>query len=96
MKKFLKKKNYLKNPNFAWEKLKIKNPERYKITILKDVCKKREQYAKKFNIPVKRLVTDKEIKFISMKKTKNDQIKSVLEKVKFKTLKNEIINIFGI
>ena len=35
--KILKKKNYLKNPNFAWEKLKIKNPERYKITILKDV-----------------------------------------------------------
>ena len=94
-KKILKKKNYIKSPNFAWEKLKIKSPKKYKIKILKDVCKSRESLAKKLNIPVKRIVTDKEIKFISKKKTKNDQIINVIERIKIKAFRDDIIKILG-
>ena len=62
---------------------------------MKDVCKIRELYAKKLNIPVKRIVTDKEIKFISKKKTKNDQIMNIIERIKIKAFSNDIIKIFG-
>ena len=53
------------------------------------------RYAKKLNIPVKRIVTDKEIKFISKRKTKNDQIMNVIERIKIKAFRDDIIKILG-
>ena len=74
--KLLDRKTYLKKPSLAWKKIKINNKEAHKFTLLKEICRKRESTAKTKNIPVKRLIKDQEIKYISNKKTNySDKIK---------------------
>ncbi len=99
LKKFHKnlndKNNYLKKPTLAWEKLKINKPTNLRIKILKEICKKREIIAKNENIPVKRLIKDQQIKFISNKKTKIDQILVVIDSLKNRSLRKELKLIFN-
>ena len=66
---YLIRKTYLKKPSLAWQKIKINNKETHKFNLLKEICRKRESTAKTKNIPVKRLIKDQEIKYISNKKT---------------------------
>ena len=66
--KLLNRKTYLKKPSLAWQKIKIRSKESHKLNLLKEICKKRESTAKTKNIPVKRLIKDQEIKYISNQK----------------------------
>ena len=88
--KLLDKNNYLKKPSLAWQKIKINNKEDHKFNLLKEICRKRESTAKTKNIPVKRLIKDQEIKYISNKKTNySDKIK-IINSIKNKSFKEEL------
>ena len=60
--KVLDKNLYLRDPNKAWEKLKLREISKLQFKLLKKICEERETFAKKKNIPIKRLLTDKSIK----------------------------------
>ena len=88
--KLLDRKAYLKKPSLAWKKIKINNKEAHKFRLLKEICRKRESTAKTKNIPVKRLIKDQEIKYISNKKTNySDKIK-IINSIKNKSFKKEL------
>ena len=88
--KLLDRKVYLKKPNLAWKKIKINNKNAHKLNLLKEICKKREMTAKKRNIPVKRLIRDQDIKYISNKKTNYTDVVKILNSIKNKPFKNEL------
>ena len=88
--KLLDRKTYLKKPSLAWKKIKINNKKAHKFSLLKEICRKRESTAKTKNIPVKRLIKDQEIKYISNKKTNySDKIK-IINSIKNKSFKKEL------
>ena len=88
--KLLDRKTYLKNPSLAWQKIKIRSKESHKLNLLKEICKKRESTAKTRNIPVKRLIKDQEIKYISNKKTNYSDILKILNSIKDRSFKEEL------
>ena len=88
--KLLDKKNYLKKPGLAWQKIKINNKEDHKFNLLKEICRRREQTAKTKNIPAKRLIKDQEIKYISKKKTNYSDILKTINSIKNKQFKEEL------
>ena len=92
--KLLDRKTYLKKPSLAWQKIKIRSKESHKLNLLKEICKKRESTAKTKNIPIKRLIKDQEIKYISNKKTNYSDILKILNSIKDKSFKEELKKIF--
>ncbi len=88
--RLLDRKVYLKKPGHAWQKIKIKNKNAHKLNLLKEICKKREVIAKTRNIPVKRLIQDQDIKYISNKKTNYTDVVKILNSIKNKPFKNEL------
>jgi ribonuclease D len=88
--KLLDRKTYLKKPSLAWQKIKIRSKESHKLNLLKEICKKRELTAKTKNIPVKRLIKDQEIKYISNKKTNYSDRLKILNSIKDKSFKEEL------
>ena len=92
--KLLDRKTYLKNPSLAWQKIKIRSKQSHKLNLLKEICKKRESTAKTKNIPIKRLIKDQEIKYISNKKTNYSDILKILNSIKDKSFKEELKKIF--
>ena len=62
------KKNYDINPNEAWKKIKIKNPKREVLNILKYLAEWREIECKKRNLPKNRLIRDEILVNISQLK----------------------------
>ena len=88
--KLLNRKAYLKKPSLAWQKIKINCKETHKLNLLKEICKKRESTAKIKNIPVKRLMKDKEIKYISNKKTSYSDILRILKSIRNKRFREEL------
>ena len=92
--KLLDRKTYLKNPSLAWQKIKIRSKQSHKLNLLKEICKKRESTAKTKNIPIKRLIKDQEIKYISNKKTNYSDILKILNTIKDKYFKEELKKIF--
>ena len=88
--KLLDRKTYLKNPSLAWQKIKIRSKQSHKLNLLKEICKKRESTAKTKNIPIKRLIKDQEIKYISNKKTNYSDILKILNSIKDKSFKEEL------
>ena len=88
--KLLDRKTYLKKPSLAWQKIKIRSKESHKLNLLKEICKKRESTAKTKNIPVKRLIKDQEIKYISNKKTNYSDILKIINSIKNKSFKEEL------
>ena len=86
----LDRKTYLKNPSLAWQKIKIRSKESHKLNLLKEICKKRESTAKTKNIPVKRLIKDQEIRYISNKKTNYYDTLKILNSIKDKSFKKEL------
>ena len=92
--KLLDRKTYLKKPSLAWQKIKIRSKQSHKLNLLKEICKKRESTAKTKNIPIKRLIKDQEIKYISNKKTNYSDILKILNSIKDKSFKEELKKIF--
>ena len=88
--KLLDRNTYLKKPSLAWQKIKIRSKESHKLNLLKEICKKRESTAKTKNIPVKRLIKDQEIKYISNKKNNYSDILKILNSIKDKSFKEEL------
>ena len=88
--KLLDRKNYLRKPSIAWQKIKIRSKESHKLNLLKEICKKRESTAKTKNIPVKRLIKDQEIRYISNKKTNYYDTLKILNSIKDKSFKKEL------
>ena len=88
--KLLNRKAYLKKPSLAWQKIKINNKETYKFNLLKEICRKRESTAKTINIPVKRLIKDQEIKYISNKKTTYAEKIKIINSIKKKSFREEL------
>ena len=86
----LDRKTYLKNPSLAWQKIKIRSKQSHKLNLLKEICNKRESTAKTKNVPVKRLIKDQEIKYISNKKTNYYNILKILNSIKDRSFKEEL------
>ena len=88
--KLLDRNTYLKKPSLAWQKIKIRSKESHRLNLLKEICKNRELTAKTKNIPVKRLIKDQEIKYISNKKTNYSDILKIINSIKDKSFKEEL------
>ena len=88
--KLLDRNTYLKKPSLAWQKIKIRSKESHKLNLLKEICKKRESTAKTKNIPIKRLIKDQEIKYISNKKNNYSDILKIVNSIKNKSFKEEL------
>ena len=89
-KKLLDRKTYLKEPSLAWQKIKINNKQKHKLNLLKEICRKRESTAKTNNIPVRRLIKDQDIKYISNKKTHYSDVVKIVNSVRNKLFKKEL------
>ena len=53
---------FKRKPERAWKKLKINETEKYEIRKLRELCFLREKIAKKVNVPVKRIISDQQIR----------------------------------
>ena len=80
-KKLLNEDTYKKKPKNAWKKLKINETKNYDIKKLKQVCFIREKLAKEKDIPVKKIMTDQNIKLLCKKKVNKKDKKLILESV---------------
>ena len=92
-KKLLNEETYKKKPKNAWKKLKINETKNYDIKKLKQVCFIREKLAKEKAIPVKKIMTDKNIKKNFKKKVNKKDKKLILESVEFTYFKKELSKI---
>ncbi len=93
--KLLNEEIYKKKPERAWEKLRINEIKNYEIEKLKQVCFLREELAKEKDIPVKKVMTDQNIKLLCRKKVKKRDKRLILENVEFIYLKKKLINILN-
>ncbi len=92
-KKLLNEETYKKKPKNAWKKLKINETKNYDIKKLKQVCFIREKLAKEKDIPVKKIMTDQNIKLLCKKKVNKKDKKLILESVEFTYFKKELTKI---
>ena len=92
-KKLLNEETYKKKPKNAWKKLKINEIKNYEIKKLKQVCFIRENLAKEKDIPVKKIMTDQNIKLLCKKKVNKKDKKLILESVEFTYIKKELTKI---
>ena len=93
--KLLNEEIYKKKPERAWEKLRINEIKNYEIEKLKQVCFLREELAKEKDIPVKKVMTDQNIKLLCRKKVKKGDKRLILENVEFIYLKKKLMNILN-
>ena len=93
--KLLNEEIYKKKPERAWEKLRINEIKNYEIEKLKQVCFLREELAKEKDIPVKKVMTDQNIKLLCRKKVKKVDKRLILENVEFIYFKKRLINILN-
>ena len=93
--KLLNEEIYKKRPERAWEKLRINEIKNYEIEKLKQVCFLREELAKEKDIPVKKVMTDQNIKLLCRKKVKKVDKRLILENVEFIYFKKRLINILN-
>ena len=92
-KKLLNEETYKKKPKNAWKKLKIVEIKNYEIKKLKKVCFIREELAKEKDIPVKKIMTDQNVKLLCKKKVNKKDKKLILESVEFTYFKKELTKI---
>ena len=92
-KKLLNEETYKKKPKNAWKKLKINEIKNYEIKKLKQVCFIRENLAKEKDIPVKKIMTDQNVKLLCKKKVNKKDKKLILESVEFTNFKKELSKI---
>ena len=92
-KKLLNEETYKKKPKNAWKKLKINEIKNYEIKKLKQVCFIRENLAKEKDIPVKKIMTDQNVKLLCKKKVNKKDKKLILESVEFTYFKKELTKI---
>ena len=92
-KKLLNEETYKKKPKNAWKKLKINEIKNYEIKKLKQVCFIREEIAKEKDIPVKKIMTDQNVKLLCKKKVNKKDKKLILESVEFTNFKKELSKI---
>lgn len=92
-KKLLNEETYKKKPKNAWKKLKIVEIKNYEIKKLKQVCFIRENLAKEKDIPVKKIMTDQNVKLLCKKKVNKKDKKLILESVEFTNFKKELSKI---
>ncbi len=93
------KKLYQINPNEAWQKIKIKNPKREVLNILKYLAKWREIECQKRNIPRNRLIRDEVLITLSQLKPINiSSIKKIrgISKILNESDLNNIVKIIKI
>ena len=89
-KKFLDIDAFKKKPERAWKKLKINETKKYEMKKLKEVCFLREKIAKEFNVPVKKIISDQQIRSLCDKKIERKKKKEILKSVQSKTLKDKL------
>ncbi len=92
-KKLLDEEIYKKKPKNAWKKLKINEIKNYEINKLKQVCFIREELAKEKDKPVKKIMTDQNVKLLCKKKVDTKDKKLILESVEFYSFKKELTKI---
>ena len=92
-KKLLNEETYKKKPKNAWKRLKINEIKNYEIKKLKQVCFIRENLAKEKDIPVKKIMTDQNVKLLCKKKVNKKDKKLILESVEFTNFKKELSKI---
>ncbi len=75
---------YTERANKAWKKIKFQPFNELELNNFKRYCYIREKLAMKKNIPVKRVVSDSEIKIISRSKVNKKKQEQILKKLKIK------------
>jgi ribonuclease D len=93
--KVLDKNLYLRDPQKAWEKLKLREISNLQLKLLKKICVERETFAKEKNIPIKRLLTDKSIKLISNTGISKIDSMKIIDNVKFNEFKKVLQKIIS-
>ena len=58
---------------------------------LRELCSLREKIAKKFNVPVKKIISDQQIRSLCDKKIERKKKKEILKSVQSKTLKDKLL-----
>ena len=84
--KIINVKIYAEKINNAWKKIKFKPCNRYELDKLKKYSRLREKIAIRENIPVRRVVSDKEIKLICKHNIDKEIKKKIM--LKFNIKKN--------
>ena len=85
---------FKRKPERAWKKLKINETEKYEIRKLRELCSLREKIAKKVNVPVKRIISDQQIRLLCKKKLKKKRKIEILRSIKSITLRDKLLKIF--
>ncbi len=85
---------FKKKPERAWKKLKINETEKYEIRKLRELCFLREKIAKKVNVPVKRIISDQQIRLLCKKKIEKKRKIEILRSIKSITLRDKLLKIF--
>ena len=75
---------YAEKINNAWEKVKFRPSNMYELNNFKKYCRLREKIAIKKDVPVRRIVSDKEIKLISKQNIGNEIKKKIMLKLNIK------------
>ena len=85
---------FKRKPERAWKKLKINETEKYEIKKLRELCFLREKIAKKVNLPVKRIISDQQIRLLCKKKIEKKRKIEILRSIKSITLRDKLLKIF--
>ena len=93
-KKLLDINTFKKKPERAWKKLKINETGKYKINKLIELCSLRERIAKKDNVPVKKIISDQQIRSLCKKKIEKQKKLEILKSIKSITLRNKLLKNF--
>ncbi len=93
-KKLLNIDAFKNKPERAWKKLKINETDKYEIKKLRRLCFLREKIAKKVNVPVKKIISDQEIRSLCKKKIDKKRKIEILKSIKSITLRNKLLKTF--
>jgi len=93
LKKLSNKNLYEKKNEDAWERLRFRTVDQNELEVLKKICKYREYLAKKNNLPIQRVITDKDVKTICRKKSTDSLVLQIIQNISNQELKREIMNI---
>jgi len=85
---------FKKKPERAWKKLKINETGKYEMKKLKELCSLREKIAKKINVPVKKIISDQQIRSLCIKKIERKRKIEILKTVKSITLRDKLLKNF--
>ena len=84
---------FLNKKKLAWKKIDFNPKNNYELKLLKKVCETRENFAMKENVPVKRILSNSEIKKICNSNSRLSAKNTIIKRISNKLFKKEIVQI---